>query len=375
MLVQTRVRARLIRPFSNSLLLLKIAKRLTYSWNFGSLLGIILIIQIISGLFLSFHYIPEINHSFNIIAYVIRDVRCGWLLRLIHANGARIFFIICYTHIGRGIFHSSFRLKGAWLRGSIIYILLIATAFLGYVLPWGQISLWGAIVITNLIRTIPIIGLTIVQWVWGGYRIGNATLNCFYSLHFLVPFLIIVIVVGHIVLLHSTGSSRSIGLITSLIKVKFDSSFIIKDGLNVVGLILFLVLLLWIPFIFIEAENFIKGNSLSSPVHIVPEWYFLFVYAILRSIPNKIGGVIILCLAIICLFIIILSNKNWKRSNYNWYKALFWLFVSIFFYLTWIGIQPVEAPYINLGQISAFIYFSIFFIEIRFNWFNNIVLH
>jgi ubiquinol-cytochrome c reductase cytochrome b subunit len=346
-------------------------KSITYLWNFGRLLGIILIIQIFTGLFLSFYYISDTSMAFNSVVYIIREVNYGWLFRVVHANGARLFFLVCYAHIGRGIYYGSYRLTKAWISGRIIYILLIATGFLGYVLPWGQISLWGAIVITNLISVIPFIGTKLVQWIWGGYRIGNSTLNCFYSLHYLVPFIILIIVIFHIIWLHISGSRSPVGIISNYIKVKFDLFFSIKDIINIIILLVFILLTLMFPFSLIESENFVKASPLNSPIHIVPEWYFLFIYAILRAVPNKIGGVLALCGALVCIFLLSQLQQEWKTSINTFYKCQFWLFVRIFLMLTWLGGQPVETPYIFLGQISTILYFTFFILE----YYENSILH
>jgi len=322
-------------------------------------------VQIFTGIFLSFHYISDASLAFNSIVHIIYDINCGWLFRFIHTNGASLFFLTCYIHIARGIFYGSYRIRKTWLRGSTIYILLIGTGFLGYVLPWGQMSLWGAIVITNLIRVIPVLGRRIIIWLWGGYRIGTPTLNCFYSLHYILPIVILLFVLLHIIFLHGRGSRISVGGIFDIIvKTKFDPAFTIKDGLNIVTFILFMMLNLWSPFILMERENSIQANPMRSPIHIVPEWYFLYIYAILRSIPNKVGGVLSLCLAIICIFTLRLYNKEWTVKNLLvQHRALFFMLVSIFILLTWLGGQPVEYPYITLGQIRGFIYFIYFFFE------------
>jgi len=321
-------------------------------------------IQIFRGLFLSFYYISDATLAFNSIVHIMYDINYGWLFRFIHTNGARLFFLVCYTHIARGLFYSSYRLMKTWLSGSTIYILLIGTGFLGYVLPWGQISLWGAIVITNLIRVFPVLGVRIIIWLWGGYSIGTATLNCFYSIHYLLPLVILLFVIIHIIFLHESGSRMSVGGIFDIsIKVKFDPAFTIKDSVNVTIFMLFLLLNLSYPFILIERENSIQANPISSPIHIVPEWYFLYIYAILRSIPNKVGGVLSLCLAIICIFLIRLYNKEWIVKNLLQHKILFFTIIAIFFLLTWLGGQPVEHPYIIIGQIRGIIYFIYFLLE------------
>jgi len=322
----------------------------------------VLIIQIGTGILLSFHYLSDVTTAFNSVVYINNEVYNGWLIRTIHMNGASLFFVIIYSHIAKGFFYSSHFLWKAWIRGIIIYLVLIGTAFLGYVLPWGQISLWGAIVITNLISVIPILGNKIIVWLWGGYRIGLSTLNCFYSIHYLLPFIIIMIIIIHIIFLHETASSGPIsGSYDPIIKIKFDPNFSIKDILNIVLVYSFILLNLSSPFKLIESENSIKANYISSPIHIVPEWYFLYVYAVLRSIPNKIGGVFALCVTILLLFMVVLLQTNWGDRNIKRYSFNFFLFVATIFILTWLGSQPVEWPYIELGVISAIAYL-IFFI-------------
>jgi len=357
----------IIKPMVLSFIDLASPKIITYMWNLGSLLGMVLLIQIITGLFLSFYYISSVSIAFNSVIYIIREVNLGWLFRIIHANGARLFFVACYLHIGRGLYYRSYQLNQTWIRGTIIYLLLIATGFLGYVLPWGQISLWGAIVITNLVRIVPLIGVKLIQWVWGGYSIGTATLNCFYSLHYIIPFIIIVIVPIHLLTLHKYGSRTPIGLINNLIKIKFDGLFTIKDSVNISVFLIFINLVLYIPFALIETENFIIASSINSPLHIVPEWYFLYIYAILRAVPNKVGGVIAICLALALIFLIRLLYKRWKINTYSNYRALFWLLIFVFILLTWVGRQPVEYPFIQVGQIITIVYFMCFLAILWFN--------
>jgi len=358
-----------LKIVTDSLLNLMSPKVITYLWNLGRMLGLVLVIQIFRGLFLSFYYISDRTLAFNSIVHIMYDINYGWIFRFIHTNGASLFFLICYTHIGRGLFYRSYRLIKTWLRGSTIYILLIGTGFLGYVLPWGQMSLWGAIVITNLISVIPVLGVKIIIWLWGGYSISTATLNCFYSIHYLLPLVILLFVVVHIIFLHERGSRISVGGIFDIIlKVKFDPAFTIKDSVNVIIFILFLLLNICHPFLLIERENSIQANPLSSPIHIVPEWYFLYIYAILRSIPNKVGGVLSLCLAVACIFLIRLYNKEWMTKNLLQHKVLFFALITIFLLLTWLGAQPVEYPYIIIGQIRGIIYFTYFLLEYFIGW-------
>lgn len=350
----------LIKIISNTLIKLPTPININIWWNFGSLLGICLIIQIITGFFLSIHYTANINLAFNRIIHIIQDVNYGWLIRLIHINGASIFFICIFLHIGRNLYFNSFKLFKTWNIGTIILLITIGTAFIGYVLPWGQISFWGATVITNLVSAIPYIGNIIVEWLWGGFSVNNATLNRFYSIHFILPFIILFIVILHLFFLHETGSSNPLGINRNINKIPFNPYFSIKDILGFI-LILFLLLLLCFinPYILGDPENFNKANPIITPIHIQPEWYFLFAYAILRSIPNKLGGVIGLLLSILIL-IIIPFTTNYKIKGFKFYylnQFIFWIFISTFIILTWIGARPVEEPFIIIGQISSLLYF------------------
>nr|YP_010934892.1 cytochrome b [Blastothrix speciosa]WKV28883.1 cytochrome b [Blastothrix speciosa] len=336
-------------------------------WNLGSLLGICLINQIITGLFLSFHYCANINMAFNSIIHIIQNINFGWLIRLMHMNGASFFFICLFIHIGRGIYMNSFSFKKTWISGVLIFLITMMTAFLGYVLPWGQMSFWGATVITNLISAIPYLGNTIVTWLWGGFSINNATLNRFYSFHFILPFLILVMVILHLMFLHETGSSNPLGLNSNYFKIPFNPYYSIKD---MMGFIFMLMILLFMcsnfPYLLSDPENFNKANPMVTPIHIQPEWYFLFAYAILRSIPNKLGGVIALLMSILILLTMQL-NFNYKMKSFKFYfinQFMFWNLIMLFYLLTWIGARPVEDPYILIGQtlsIMYFLYFLTFF--------------
>jgi len=332
-------------------------------WNFGSLLGLCLIIQILTGLFLSIHYTGHVDLAFSSVIHISRDVSNGWLLRAIHANGASWFFICIYLHIGRGVYYGSFVNQHTWNIGVILLFITMGTAFLGYVLPWGQIRFWGATVITNLLSAVPYVGKMLVEWIWGGFAVDNATLTRFYSLHFLIPFAIAGLTVLHLLFLHETGSNNPLGLNRDGDKVPFHSYYTFKD---LVGFIILLILLsflvLFFPQLLTDPENFIPANPLVTPVHIQPEWYFLFAYAILRSIPNKLGGVIGLVSSIAILFILPLTHLGKSRalSFYPLNQLLFWALVGIFFILTWIGACPVEAPYELIGQVFTALYFSYF---------------
>nr|YP_009826214.1 cytochrome b [Altica viridicyanea]QCC71355.1 cytochrome b [Altica viridicyanea]QCP68677.1 cytochrome b [Altica viridicyanea] len=356
----------LIKIINNSIITFPAPSNISTMWNFGSLLGLCLMIQIMTGLFLAMHYCPDVSLAFNSIIHICRDVNYGWLLRTLHANGASFFFICMYIHIGRGIYYSSFKLLETWMIGVTIFFLTMATAFLGYVLPWGQMSFWGATVITNLMSAIPYLGTMLVQWIWGGFAVDNATLNRFFTFHFILPFIILAMMIIHLMFLHQTGSNNPLGTQSNLDKIPFHPYFIFKDLLSML-IVLFLLtfLTLFNPYLLGDPDNFTPANPLVTPVHIQPEWYFLFAYAILRSIPNKLGGVIALIMSIAILYILPFTNKKKFLSN-NFYpinKLMFWSLFSTIMLLTWIGARPVEDPYILLGQILTIIYFTYFIIN------------
>nr|YP_010024759.1 cytochrome b [Abraximorpha davidii]QOQ35037.1 cytochrome b [Abraximorpha davidii]UJV31494.1 cytochrome b [Abraximorpha davidii] len=360
----------IIKIMNNSLIDLPSPSNISLWWNFGSLLALCLIIQIISGLFLTMYYTANIELAFYSINYICRNVNYGWFIRTLHANGASFFFICIYLHIGRGIYYESFNLKFTWMIGIIILFILMATAFMGYVLPWGQMSFWGATVITNLLSAIPYLGTMLVQWIWGGFAVDNATLTRFYSFHFLFPFIILMLTMIHLLFLHQTGSNNPLGINSNLDKIPFHPFFTFKDLIGVILLLLLLILLVLInPYFLGDPDNFIPANPLVTPVHIQPEWYFLFAYAILRSIPNKLGGVIALIMSILIL-IILPFTFNKKIQGIQFYpinQILFWSMVMIVILLTWIGARPVENPYIMTGQILTLMYFSYFIINPMMN--------
>nr|AYR05172.1 cytochrome b [Coleoptera sp. ACP-2013] len=356
----------LIKIINNSLIDLPTPSNISTLWNFGSLLGLCLIIQIITGIFLAMHYCSDISIAFNSVAHICRDVNYGWLLRTLHANGASFFFICLYIHIGRGIYYSSYSLMETWMIGVTIFFIVMATAFLGYVLPWGQMSFWGATVITNLLSAIPYLGTMIVQWIWGGFAVDNATLTRFFTFHFLFPFIVLALMIIHLLFLHQTGSNNPLGTQSNIDKTPFHPYFTFKDILGFLFLLMILLMLtLMNPYLLGDPDNFIPANPLVTPIHIQPEWYFLFAYAILRSIPNKLGGVIALVLSIAILYILPFINKKKILSSqfYPINKMLFWSLVSIFCLLTWIGARPVEDPYIFMGQLLTILYFSMFLIS------------
>nr|WGU49720.1 cytochrome b [Cylas formicarius] len=358
----------LFKIINNSLIDLASPSNISYLWNFGSLLGICLLIQIITGLFLAMHYYPHTELAFNSVSIICREINFGWLIRTLHANGASMFFICMYIHIGRGIYYGSSNLKSTWLIGVTIFLLSMATAFLGYVLPWGQMSFWGATVITNLISAIPYLGNSAVIWIWGGFAVDNATLTRFFTFHFILPFIILSLIIIHLLFLHKSGSSNPLGLNNNLDKIPFHPYYSFKDLLGMLIMIFSLTLItLTMPYMLSDPDNFTPANPLVTPIHIQPEWYFLFAYAILRSIPNKLGGVIIMFLSIMILYTLpIINNKNSSINFYPINKMLFWMFVSIILILTWIGMSPVENPYINLGQFFTICYFSYFLMSYLF---------
>nr|AOY39342.1 cytochrome b [Uleiota sp. BMNH 833935] len=365
-MIPIRKMSPLFKIFNNALIDLPTPTNISSLWNFGSLLGLCLIIQILTGLFLAMHYCPNIELAFNSVIHITRDVNYGWMLRTLHANGASFFFICLYIHIGRGIYYSSYNLTHTWMMGTTIFFLVMATAFLGYVLPWGQMSFWGATVITNLVSAIPYLGTMIVQWIWGGFAVDNATLTRFFTFHFILPFIVLALVIIHLLFLHQTGSSNPLGTTMNIDKTPFHPYFTFKDSLGFLILLFLLnTLNLTNPYLLGDPDNFIPANPLVTPIHIQPEWYFLFAYAILRSIPNKLGGVIALVLSIGILYLMPFINKK-KMTSTSFYplnKFLFWSLLSITFLLTWIGARPVEDPFILTGQILTVLYFLYYFMN------------
>nr|YP_009500712.1 cytochrome b [Diclidophlebia paucipunctata]AWU48894.1 cytochrome b [Diclidophlebia paucipunctata] len=332
-------------------------------WNFGSLLGLMLMIQIISGLFLAMHFSANIYVAFDSMIHICRDVNNGWMLRTIHSNGASFFFIFIYLHIGRGIYFNSNQLNFTWMTGVLILFILMGTAFMGYVLPWGQMSFWGATVITNLLSAIPYLGETLVSWLWGGFAVDNPTLTRFFTIHFLLPFILTGMILMHLILLHETGSSNPMGTPLNLDKVPFYPYFVIKDILGYsIFLIMFSALIYYFPYFLNDPDNFIPANPMSTPLHIQPEWYFLFAYSILRAIPNKLGGVLALICSILILFTLSLFPWSYMKSIqfYPITQHIFWMWINLFILLTWIGMKPVENPFTTLSQVMTFMYFFMF---------------
>nr|YP_010139275.1 cytochrome b [Tullbergia mixta]QQK54729.1 cytochrome b [Tullbergia mixta] len=356
----------LIKIVNNALVDLPAPSNISLWWNFGSLLGLCLTTQLLTGILLAMHFCPDVSLAFNSVVHISQDVFYGWMMRTIHANGASFFFICLYLHISRGMYYYSFKLQETWNIGVIILFAVMATAFMGYVLPWGQMSFWGATVITNLLSAVPYVGTAMVQWLWGGFAIDNATLTRFFALHFLLPFIISALSMVHLLFLHQTGSNNPLGVNSNLDKIPFHPFFSLKDFAGMLILMLTLIFLTMTdPFLLGDTENFIPANPLVTPVHIQPEWYFLFAYAILRSIPNKLGGVIALVLSIAILFILPFTN-NPKMQGTQFYplsQLILWTLLNCLILLTWIGARPVEAPFILTGQSLTILYFSLFLIN------------
>nr|YP_011036486.1 cytochrome b [Jogocerus viraktamathi]WRK19237.1 cytochrome b [Jogocerus viraktamathi] len=362
----TRKSNNLILIINNSLIDLPAPINLSYLWNMGSILGLCLMIQLISGVMLSMHYTANIELAFNSVSHISRDVNYGWLIRIMHSNGASLFFMIMYIHTGRGMYYSSYKMIKTWYMGVIIMLMTMATAFLGYVLPWGQMSFWGATVITNLLSAIPYVGNLMVNWLWGGFAIDNATLSRFFSLHFMLPFLITALVIIHLFFLHLSGSNNPLGISSNIDKIPFHPYFSIKDILGfTITLTTLMSLNLMEPYMLSDPDNFSPANPMITPVHIQPEWYFLFAYAILRSIPSKLGGVIALFMSIIILLIMPMSMKM-KFKSLSFYplsQMMFWMFVTNILMLTWVGAQPVEYPFTQTSTMLMLIHFMYFILD------------
>nr|AFU06465.1 cytochrome b [Belonesox belizanus] len=368
----------LLKIANNALVDLPAPTNISTWWNFGSLLGLCLIIQILTGLFLAMHYTSDISTAFSSVAHICRDVNFGWLIRNMHANGASFFFICIYLHIGRGLYYGSYLFKETWNTGVMLLLLVMMTAFVGYVLPWGQMSFWGATVITNLLSAVPYMGNSLVQWIWGGFSVDNATLTRFFAFHFLLPFIVAGTTIVHLIFLHETGSNNPTGLNSDADKISFHPYFSYKDLLGFLFLLTALVALaLFSPYLLGDPENFTPANPLVTPPHIKPEWYFLFAYAILRSIPNKLGGVLALLASILVLMVVPFLHTSKQRSLTfrPLTQILFWLLIADVAILTWIGGMPVEHPYIVIGQVASILYFTLFlFLAPATAWIENKIL-
>ena len=344
---------------------------INYFWGFGSLAGIMLLVQIITGILLAMHYVPTTTEAFASVEHIMRNVNNGWLLRYLHSNGASMFFVVVYVHIARGLYYRSYLWNAAlWISGVIILFLMMGTAFIGYVLPWGQMSFWGATVITNLVTAIPSIGIHIAQWLWGGFAVDNPTLKRFFSLHYLLPIILAAVAVIHLVFLHEKGSTSPIGH-ANPDKISFHPYFTFKDLL---GLLIFLIFYFYFVFfnpnVLAHPDNYIEANPLVTPLHIVPEWYFLPFYAILRACPDKIGGVLSMVLAIVILAFLPLLDKDETMISPEFIgvrKFIIMFAFANFVLLGWLGGQPAEQPFVFVSQVASVLYFSLFFINFIIN--------
>lgn len=340
---------------------------INYAWSFGSLAGIFFALQLLTGIFLAMHYTANIESAFSSVEHIMRDVQHGWLLRYMHSNGASMIFVMLYIHIGKALFYRSYTNTRMYLffSGVVIFLLMMATAFIGYVLPWGQMSFWGATVITNLITAVPYVGESIAYWVWGGFSVGNPTLTRFFSLHYLLPFLITGIIFLHLALLHNTGSTNPMGLNSSVDKISFYPYFFFKDAVALfVALTFYIILVHFYPNLLGHSDNYIPANPLVTPTHIVPEWYFLPFYAILRAIPNKIGGVVAMLGAILVLLVIPFIDRAAVRTprTRRAFTVMFWFFVANFWLLAFLGGHPAEEPFITASRLTSVFYFAYFLI-------------
>nr|YP_009434348.1 cytochrome b [Laticauda semifasciata]ASZ83546.1 cytochrome b [Laticauda semifasciata] len=346
--------------------LLPVGSNISTWWNFGSMLLTCLFLQTATGFFLAIHYTANINLAFSSVVHITRDVPYGWIMQNTHAIGASMFFICIYTHIARGLYYGSHLNKEVWLTGTALLITLMATAFFGYVLPWGQMSFWAATVITNLLTAVPYIGTLLTTWLWGGFSIDDPTLTRFFALHFILPFLIISLSSAHIIMLHNEGSNNPLGTNSDIDKIPFHPYHTYKDLLMLTILMtLLFTIMSFLPNLFNDPENFSKANPLITPQHIKPEWYFLFAYGILRSIPNKLGGALALIMSVTILITTPFTHTSYIRSMTfrPLTQALFWMFIATFITITWTATKPVEPPFLIISQTTSIMYFLFFIIN------------
>lgn len=353
----------LVKIINGAVVDLPTPANLRINWNYGSLLGLVLGIQLVTGIVLAMRFSGHASLSFDSVILIYQDANYGWFLRLIHSTGARFFFVFLYLHIGRGLYYGSYVYPELWNIGVLIYLILIGTAFLGYVLPWGQMSYWAATVITNLLSAIPFLGTVLVEWVWGGFAVSNPTLTRFFALHYLLPFVVSALVVFHLFFLHQNGRTNPLGVSSNTNKVSFHYYYSVKDlYVFMVFIFIFLFVTLNYGYNLIDAENWIPANPLVTPTHIQPEWYFLFAYAILRSIPNKLGGVLGLVAAVRVLFGFSIYSQNLMFRGFNFSpiaRLLYWTFIRVFLLLTWLGSCPAETPYNEVGLFCTVVYFAL----------------
>nr|AAU87480.1 cytochrome b [Psammophis subtaeniatus orientalis] len=357
--------------------LLPVGSNISTWWNFGSMLLTCLMLQILTGFFLAIHYTADINLAFSSVVHITRDVPYGWMMQNTHAIGASLFFICIYVHIARGLYYGSYMNKEVWLSGVTLLIILMATAFFGYVLPWGQMSFWAATVITNLLTAVPYIGTTMTTWLWGGFSINNPTLTRFFALHFILPFIITTMSSIHIMLLHNEGSNNPLGTNSDTDKIPFHPYHSYKDTLMLTILITTLFMIMsFFPDLLNDPENFSKANPMVTPQHIKPEWYFLFAYSILRSIPNKLGGTLALLMSIITLMSAPFTHTSHIRSMTfcPMPQLMFWTLISTFIIMTWAATKPVEPPFTTIGQMTSILYFSFFIANPMLGWMENKIM-
>jgi ubiquinol-cytochrome c reductase cytochrome b subunit len=366
----------LVNVLNNHLIDYPTPVNISYWWGFGSSAGIFLGVQLVTGIFLAMHYTPQVDLAFNSVEHIMRDVNNGWFLRYLHANGASFFFFVVYIHIFRGLYYGSYVRPRAltWCLGVIIFVAMMATAFMGYVLPWGQMSFWAATVITNLFSAFPVVGQAIVEWLWGGFSVDNATLNRFFSFHYVLPFVIVALVVVHLAALHRDGSNNPLGMAGTVDKISFYPYFWVKDVFGWVALFAALFSYVYFsPNTLGHPDNYIEANPMVTPTHIVPEWYFLPYYAVLRSIPHKLLGVIAMFASILVFLALPLLHTAKVRSSAfrPLYRFLFWIFVVNFIVLGWIGGNIPESPYIEIGELATFFHFFYFLLIPVLGWIEN----